>query len=85
MEKRLFILYVPVKDMSKRSAAEELVRIHNKLNYDDTVYEGKYIYRFLIFPDNTVRYDEGNIVIKNIENNDIVKIEEIEQKFKELM
>jgi hypothetical protein len=55
------------------------------LNYDDTVYEGKYIYRFLIFPDNTVRRDEGNITIKNIESNDVVKIEEIEQKFKELM
>lgn len=85
MEKRLFILYVPIKGMSKREVAEELVRIHNNLNYDDTVYEGKYIYRFLIFPDNTVRYDEGNITIKNIENNDVVKIEEIEQRFKELM
>lgn len=85
MEKRLFVLYVPVKGMSKRAMAEELVRIHHKLNYDDTVYEGKYIYRFLIFPDNTVRHDEGNITIKNIENNDVVKIEEIEQKFKELM
>jgi len=85
MEKRLFVLYVPVKGMSKRAAAEELVRVHTTLNYDDTVYEGKYIYRFLIFPDNTARYDEGNITIKNIENNDVVKIEEIEQKFKELM
>jgi len=85
MDKRLFILYVPVKDMNKRAAAEELARVHTTLNYDDTVYEGKYIYRFLIFPDNTVRYDEGNITIKNIENNDVVKIEEIERKFKELM
>ena len=85
MEKRLFVLYVPVRGMSKRDAAVELARMHNTLNYDDTVYEGKYIYRYLIFPDNTVRYDDGNITIKNIENNDIVKIEEIEQKFKELM
>ena len=85
MEKRLFILYVPVKGMRKRGEMEALARLHTTLNYDDTVYEGKYIYRFLIFPDNTVRYDEGNINIKNIENNDVVKIEEIERKFKELM